>query len=67
MQGCVGAAFVPGGRLAAIMCSCYSEVAESWEAYQPLWWRDDSVTFLPWLKFGVRTIMATGRASPAGY
>lgn len=52
---------------AAIMCSCYSEVAESREAYQPLCSLEDSVTFLPWLKFGVRTIMATSRASPAGY
>lgn len=49
------------------MCSCHSEVAASWEAYPPLWPLDDSVTFLPWLKFGVRTIMATSRDSPAGY
>lgn len=49
------------------MFSCYSEVAESREAYQPLWSLDDSVTFLPWLKFGVRTIMATSGESPTGY
>lgn len=39
----------------------------SLEAYQPLWPLDESVTLLPWLKFGVKTIMATSRDSPAGY
>lgn len=34
------------------MCSCYFEVG-SLEAYQPLWPLGESVTLLPWLKFGV--------------
>lgn len=31
----------------------------SLEAYPPLWPPDESVTLLPWFKFGVKTIMAT--------
>lgn len=65
---------VSGGSLllklvsAAVVCSLV--ILEWWwsfEAYRSLWLLGESVTLLPWVKFGVRTIMATNRDSPACY
>lgn len=59
--------FVMGGparRCERPLCAVVTvKCSGSLEAYPPLWPLDESVTLLPWFKFGVKTIMATSRDS----